>query len=87
MLFVSVAAWLLLFAVTLPGSWRIVTGKGYDHDAIKFAFHLVAWLILAFNMRWIIAPENTVALDVLRGFSAVLALFLCVIVRFYRRFS
>lgn len=81
----SIAAWLAVFAVTFPGAFRVVAGKGGDHDAVKLSYHLVSWVMLGFSFRWIFAQESMAALDVMRGLNTVLALFLVVIARFYRR--
>lgn len=82
-LWANVAAWIAVLAVTSPGTWRLMRGKGGDHDAIKFSYFAVSVVILAFNIRWIVAPESEFALELLRVFSIALALFLMVIVRFY----
>jgi len=86
-LWISIAAWFVVWAVTLPGSCRVVFGKGGDHDAVKLSFNFVAVILLSFNLRWLLAPESMFALNVLRLFSAALAVFLIIIVRFYRRAS
>lgn len=87
MLWFSMTAWTIVFGVTAPGAIRVLIGKGADHDAVKFSFHLFAIIIIAFNLRWVFAPDNMAVLEVLRAFSGVLALYLCAIVRFYRSAS
>ena len=84
-LWASTFMWVLVILFTIPGTFRVVMGQGLDNDATKLAFHLVGWVLLAFNLRWFLAPDNLYVLNVLRCFSAILAGFLLVIVRFYRQ--
>lgn len=84
-LWLNIFAWIGVVAVFATGTSRLLAGKGRDHDAIKFAFTLVALIILAFNFRWVIAPESEFALELLRVGSIVVAGFLIAIVRFYQR--
>lgn len=87
MLYVSNFLWLLLIIATSTSMIRIISGNGKNHDVLSFSFHLVAWVMLGFGVRWMFAPNNFFALDVMRVFGSMLAIFLLIISRFYKKWG
>ncbi len=85
LLALSTFLWIGLLLATGNSFFRIMSGKGKDHDTIAFSYVLVALVMLGFGGRWIVAPESVLILEVMRVFSCCLALFLIVVVRFYKR--
>jgi len=83
-LWASIIAWALVAAATLPATARLFTGKGDQHDAVKFSYTLFALMVLGFNFKWLLMPESLVTSDVLRAGGIAVALFLLAIIRVYR---
>lgn len=81
----SSVVWLMLLACTMPGSLRLLRGKGDEHDPTKWAFFLVSAVMLLFNARWLVYPSTPEALTELRWLGICLALYLLALVRYYKR--
>lgn len=84
MLALSIIAWIAVTIVTIPSAWRLVRGRPQDHDAIKFSYFLISVVVLGFSIRWVVAPDEHFFLEVMRLLNTCLALFLLIMVRFYK---
>jgi len=87
LLWISTGLWLLLLLSTGNSFFRIISGKGKDHDALAFSYALVALVFIGFSGRWFVAPNSVLFLEIMRLFGCVLAVFLVFVVRFYKRAS
>lgn len=84
-LLLSIVVWGLVFVCSAPATLRLFGGKGEEYDAVKFSYILFSIIVLGFNFRWAFAPDSMVAVEVFRLLGAAVAVFLLIIIRFYRR--
>lgn len=87
MLTIVTLFWIGLILATGKSVLRIVSGHGKDHDAMAFSYALVALVMLGFNLRWLIAPNGMLFLDIMRLFGCALAGFLIYVVRYYKKWG
>lgn len=84
-LYASIFMWLLLIVTNTPAAMRLARGKGVGYDPVRWAFWLISALFLLFNVRWIVLPDSMAALNILRICSIILAFYLLVLVRYFKR--
>lgn len=78
--------WGALFAYTVRGAWRAAWGRtSYRNDPIYLAAATTSLMMAGFSLRWLIAPDNLWAWQMLYGLSAANALYIAALVRAYGR--
>ena len=87
MLWIATFVWAALLVACFPAVYRVMTGKAHEHDILGFSFAWVAVVMLGFSSRWIFASDSIVLLDVMRGAGCLLAVFLYVVSRFYKKWG
>lgn len=87
MLWIATIVWLVLLGICLPAVYRVMAGKALEHDILGFSFAWVAVVMLGFSSRWIFASDSMLLLDVMRGAGCLLAIFLGVVSRFYKKWG
>lgn len=87
MVWIAAIFWLLLLLACLPAVYRVMAGKALEHDILGFSFAWVAIVMLGFSGRWIFAAASMVLLDAMRGAGCLLAVFLFIVTRFYRKWG
>lgn len=81
----SIVAWFIV-AVALGGSaYRAVTGKTYAYDNFRACFFFVALLMLGFNGRWLVAPNDRSIWVALYALSVLVAFFILRVARAHGR--
>ena len=69
------AAWAIVALSVLPSAYRAIRQRACENDPFRAAFAFVGLLLMGFNLRWLIAPEDVAVWLALHGISLLLALY------------
>lgn len=82
---IDILLWLAVLVGVLPSFVRVVSGRGSSHDPLFVGFFVIAAIMLAYSIRWLIARDSAFALEVLRWLNAAVPIYVLLLIRFYRR--
>lgn len=82
---INIAVWGIMLAYMLPGAWSATTARARYGDPMRLACALTAVVMLGFNLRALLAPEDELLWKTLLVLSAALALFILKLGRTYGR--
>lgn len=78
---VSIAAWALVAGCLGGSAYRAIRGRTFAYDNFRAGFFFVALLMIGFNLRWLLAPDDQGVWLALYALSALVAFFVLKVVR------
>lgn len=82
----NLIVWLGLLIYMLPGAYNAVFGKQLRRgDPMRLAVLATAFVIIGFNLRWLLAPDNFDLWRALYVLSAVLGVYIARLAYAYGR--
>jgi hypothetical protein len=82
---INLIAWGLMLAYMLPGAWSATSGKARYGDPMRLACALTGIVMIGFNLRALLAPDDELTWKALLVLSAALAFFILQLGRTYGR--
>lgn len=82
---INLIAWGIMLAYMLPGALSSTTGKARYGDPMRLACGLTAVVMIGFNLRALLLPDDELIWKGLLVLSAALALFILQLGRTYGR--
>lgn len=73
---INLLCWGTMLAYMLPGAWSAVTSRARYGDPMRLACALTAVIVIGFNLRWLLVPDDQLLWKALLTLSAVVALFI-----------
>jgi hypothetical protein len=83
----NIITWGVMLVYMLPGGWSATTARARYGDPMRLACALTGFVMLGFNLRALLAPDDETLWKMLLVLSAVLALYILRLGRTYGRGS
>jgi hypothetical protein len=73
---INLVCWGAMLAYMLPGAWASLGRRARYGDPMRLACALTGFVVIGFNLRWLIAPNDVVLWKGLLVLSSALAIFI-----------
>jgi hypothetical protein len=82
----NVVVWGIMLVYMIPGAWSAAFGKDLRRgDPMRLACLSTAFVMVGFNLRWLLAPDSIVLWQALYGLSAASGVYIILLARAYGR--
>lgn len=83
---INIIVWLAVVAYCLPGAWAAASSRGTRRgDPMRLACLATGFVIMGFNLRWLLAPDNVTLWKMLYALACADGIYILLLARAYGR--